>query len=167
MQLTPLDIQQKQFRIRYLRGLDSKEVEAFLHQVADYVSGLLSERDELLKELAEKRRQINAYREREATLKNTLISAQKAVEQMRANAEKEARLLVSEAEVKAERLLNNAHQRLAQLHADISELKRQRTQFELKLRTTIETYLKMLEAQKEEEAEIADLESKITYFPKS
>jgi cell division initiation protein len=88
------------------------------------------------------------------------------VEQMRANAQKEAKLLVSEAEVKAERILNNAHNRLAQIHEDIAELKRQRTQFELKIRATIETYQKMLDMQKEEEAEVEDLESKLKFFTK-
>jgi cell division initiation protein len=85
---------------------------------------------------------------------------------MKVNAQKESKLLVSEAEVKAERILNNAHNRLAQIHEDIAELKRQRTQFELKLRATIETYQKMLDMQKEEEAEAADLESKLKFFTK-
>jgi cell division initiation protein len=166
MQLTPLDIQQKEFRVRFLRGYDPKEVESFLISVADFVSGLLKEKDDLARDLADKNRQLNEHRDREKTLKNTLISAQKAVEQMKANAEKEAKLLVSEAEVKAERILNNAHNRLAQIHEDIAELKRQRTQLEIKLRSTIETYLKMLDMQQEEEAGVADLESKVKFFTK-
>ena len=85
---------------------------------------------------------------------------------MKVNAEKDAKLRVSEAELKAERILNNAHSRLAQIHEDIAELKRQRTQFELKMRATIETYQKMLEMQKEEEVEAEDLERKLKFFPK-
>jgi cell division initiation protein len=166
MQLTPLDIQQRQFRLRFLRGYDPKEVESFLISVADFVSGLLKEKDDLARDLAERNRQLSEHRDREKTLKNTLLSAQKAVEQMKANAEKEARLLVSEAEVKAERILNNAHSRLAQIHEDIAELKRQRTQLEIKLRSTIETYLKMLDMQQEEEAGVADLENKVKFFTK-
>ncbi|NIR18110.1 MAG: DivIVA domain-containing protein, partial [Desulfobacterales bacterium] len=88
------------------------------------------------RELEDKERQLGEHKEREQTLKNTLISAQKTVEQMKVNAQKESKLLVSEAEVKAERILNNAHNRLAQIHEDIAELKRQRTQFELKIRAT-------------------------------
>jgi cell division initiation protein len=166
MQLTPLDIQQRQFRLRFPRGYDPKEVESFLSSVADFVSGLLKEKDDLARDLAERNRQLSEHRDREKTLKNTLVSAQKAVEQMKANAEKEAKLLVSEAEVKAERILNNAHSRLAQIHEDIAELKRQRTQFEIKLRSTIETYLKMLDMQQEEEAGVADLENKVKFFTK-
>jgi cell division initiation protein len=155
MVLSPLEIQQKQFRHRFFKGLDAKDVESFLQKVADQMSGLLKEIDELKRDLGERERQLGEHREREQTLKNTLISAQKTVEQMKVNAQKEAKLLVSEAEVKAERILNNAHNRLAQIHEDIAELKRQRTQFELKLRATIETYQKMLDMHKEEEAEAA------------
>ena len=79
---------------------------------------------------------------------------------------KEKEVNKPEAEVKAERILNNAHNRLAQIHEDIAELKRQRTQFELKIRATIETYQKMLDMQKEEEAEVEDLESKLKFFTK-
>ncbi|MBW1981189.1 MAG: DivIVA domain-containing protein [Deltaproteobacteria bacterium] len=166
MQLTPLDIQQKQFRLRLFRGFDVKEVESFLYQLAEQFSIVLREKDELRKELAEKNRQVQEYRDRERILKSTLISAQKAAERMKANAEKEAKLIVSEAEVKAERILNNAHNRLAQIHEDIAELKRQRTQFEFKVRATVESYMKMLDMQKEEEAEAADIESKVKFFPK-
>ena len=167
MLLSPLEVQQKQFRIRFFRGLDAKEVESFLHKVSEQMSVLLKNIDELKRELEGKERQLSEHQDREQTLRNTLVSAQKTVEQMKLNAEKESKLLVSEAEVKAERILNNAHNRLAQIHEDIAELKRQRTQFELKVRATIETYQKMLDMQKEEEAEAEDLESKLRFFKKS
>ena len=166
MQLSPLEIQQKQFRLKFFRGMDAKEVESFLQKIADQMSALLKNIDDLKRELEEKGRQVGEYREREQILKNTLINAQKAVEQMKVNAEKDAKLRVSEAELKAERILNNAHSRLAQIHEDIAELKRQRTQFELKMRATIETYQKMLDMQKEEEVEAEDLERKLKFFPK-
>lgn len=165
MLLSPLEIQQKQFPNRF-RGLDAKEVESFLQKVADQMSAYLKQIDELRRELEDKERQLGEHQGREQTLKNTLVSAQKTVEQMKANAQKEAKLLVSEAEVKAERILNNAHNRLAQIHEDIAELKRQRTQFEMKIRATIETYQKMLDMQKEEAAEVEDLESKLKFFTK-
>ena len=82
-----------------------------------------------------------------------LINAHKTVEQMKANAEREARLIIADAELKAEKTLQSAHQRLAQLHQDIAELKRQRIQLESKLRSTIESYQQMLDIQKEDEAE--------------
>jgi cell division initiation protein len=167
MLLSPLEIQQKEFRIRFYRGLDAKEVESFMQKVSEQMSALIKSIDQLKRELENRDRQLSEHQEREQILRNTLVSAQKTVEQMKLNAEKEAKLLVSEAEVKAERILNNAHNRLAQIHEDIAELKRQRTQFELKVRATVETYQKMLDMQKEEEAEAEDLESKLKFFKKA
>ena len=68
---------------------------------------------------------------------------------MKDNARKSAELIIAEAEVKAEKILNNAHNRLAQLHEDISELKRQRTQIEVQIGSIVEAHSKLLELSKE------------------
>ena len=51
MPLSPLEIQQKQFRTRVFRGLDAKEVESFLQKAADQMSALLKNLDEAKREL--------------------------------------------------------------------------------------------------------------------
>ena len=52
MLLSPLEVQQKQFRIRFFRGLDAKEVESFLHKVSEQMSVLLKNIDELKRDHA-------------------------------------------------------------------------------------------------------------------
>ena len=64
---------------------------------------------------------------------------------MQENSRKSAELIIADAEVKAGKLLNRAHTRLAQLHEDIAELKRQRMKIELQIRSVIETHSKLLE----------------------
>ena len=54
---------------------------------------------------------------------------------------------MAEAELQAEKILNQAHTRLAQIHDDISELKRQRAQFEVRLRSLIEAHMKILDVE--------------------
>ena len=68
---------------------------------------------------------------------------------MKENALKSAELIIAEAEVKAEKILNKAHNRLAQLHEDIAELKRQRMQIEVQIGSIIEAHTKLLEMGKE------------------
>jgi cell division initiation protein len=68
---------------------------------------------------------------------------------MKDNARKSAELIIAEAEVKAEKILNNAHNRLVQLHEDISELKRQRTQIEVQIGSIVEAHSKLLDLSKE------------------
>ena len=68
------------------------------------------------------------YKKREEIFKRAILNSQKVLEQMKQNAQKSAELIIAEAEVNAEKMLNRAHNRLAQLHEDIAELKRQRMQ---------------------------------------
>jgi cell division initiation protein len=68
---------------------------------------------------------------------------------MKDNARKSAELIIAEAEVKAEKILNSAHNRLVQLHEDISELKRQRTQIEVQIGSIVEGHSKLLDLSRE------------------
>ena len=68
---------------------------------------------------------------------------------MKDNARKSAEVIIADAEVKAEKILNRAHNRLSQLHEDIVELKRQRMQIEVQIRSIIEAHTKLLEIGKE------------------
>ena len=101
------------------------------------------------KEVRRLEMEIQGYRKREETFKRALLNSQKVLDQMKDNARKSAELIIAEAEVKAEKILNNAHNRLAQLHEDISELKRQRMQIEVQIGSIIEAHSKLLEISKE------------------
>ena len=123
MNITPLDIQQQKFKTR-IRGFDVREVDAFLEQVANVFESLHRTHKGMQEEVRRLEIEIQGYRKREETFKRALLNSQKVLDQMKDNARKSAELIIAEAEVKAEKILNNAHNRLAQLHEDISELKR-------------------------------------------
>lgn len=150
MESMTTDLQHLQFRKRW-RGYDPQEVDLALQQAVDQIQALKVENAGLRRDLQEQERDLKQYREREKTIRNVLLTAHRTAEQMKANAEKEATLIVSDGEMKAEKILQEAHQRLAQLHEDIAELKRQRIQLETKLRSTIEAYQQMLDMHKEDE----------------
>ena len=148
MNITPLDIQQQKFKTR-IRGFDIREVDAFLEQVASALESLQKTHKTMQEEVRRLELEIQGYRKREETFKRALLNSQKVLDQMKDNARKSAELIIAEAEVKAEKILNNAHNRLAQLHEDISELKRQRTQIEVQIGSIIEAHSKLLELSKE------------------
>ncbi|MBC8433497.1 MAG: DivIVA domain-containing protein [Desulfobacterales bacterium] len=156
MKFTPLDIQQQQFKIRF-RGFDVREVDAFLEQIADDFESLLSNNVSLQDEISRLKLENQGYRQREETFKRAMLNSQKVLEQMKKNAEKSAELIVADAEVKAEKLLNRAHNRLSQLHEDIAELKRQRIQIEIQVRSILENHTKLLDLG-QEETEVRDEE---------
>lgn len=148
MNLTPLDIQQQQFRVRF-RGFDIHEVDRFLEQLSEAFTALQSENKDLREEMRRQKMETQGYKEREETFKRAMLNSQKVLEQMKENARKSAEVIIADAEVKAEKVLNRAHNRLSQLHEDIAELKRQRMQIEVQIRSIIESHSKLLEIGKE------------------
>ncbi len=148
MQITPLDIQQQKFKTR-IRGFDVREVDAFLEQMANSFEAFQRTYKDLQEEVRRLEIEIRGYRKREETFKRALLNSQKVLDQMKDNARKSAELIIAEAEVKAEKILNKAHNRLAQLHEDITELKRQRMQIEVQIGSIIESHSKLLEISKE------------------
>lgn len=148
MPISPLDIQQQRFRVRF-RGFDVREVDRFLEQVSEYLASLNAENKTLKEDLRRLKLENQGYKEREETFKRAMLNSQKVMEQMKDNARKSAEIIMADAEVKAEKILNRAHNRLSQLHEDIAELKRQRMQIELQIRSVIEAHSKLLEIGKE------------------
>src|SRR5210317_281025 len=166
MNLTPLDISQQKFRTR-IRGFDVREVDAFLEQVANVFESLKRNHKDMQEEVRRLELEIQGYRKREETFKRALLNSQKVLDQMKDNARKSAELIIAEAEVKAEKILNNAHNRLAQLHEDISELKRQRTQIEVQIGSIVEAHSKLLELSKEGIKEMDEEDAKVKLLKKS
>jgi cell division initiation protein len=166
MKITPLDIQQQQFKTRF-RGFDIREVDAFLEQIAETFEGLQKKGQNLSEEVRRLELEIQGYRKREETFKRALLNSQKVLDQMKDNARKSAELVIAEAEVKAEKILNKAHNRLAQLHEDIAELKRQRTQIEVQISSIIEAHSRLLEIGKEGMKESDEADDKIKLLKKS
>ena len=148
MNITPLDIQQQKFKTR-IRGFDVRDVDAFLEQMANVFESLHRTHKDMQEEVRRLQLEIQGYRKREETFKRALLNSQKVLDQMKDNARKSAELIIAEAEVKAEKILNNAHNRLTQLHEYISELKRQRTQIEVQIGSIVEGHSKLLDLSKE------------------
>jgi len=152
LRLTPLDIQQQKFK-KAFRGFDMKEVDAFLELVKRHYEELILENRKLKEEAREQSRRIEEYRERERTLKETMITAQKIVEDIKSAARKEADVVVSQAEIQAEKILRGAQDRLVGVLEDIRELKRQRAQLWSNMKGILDSHSKLLEVQARAEEE--------------
>ncbi len=148
MNITPLDITQKQFR-RRLRGLDPEEVEAFLALVAVEFEAVVKENGALRDENQRIGESLAELKSRERALQETLVTAQKASQEIRDAARKEAEITISDAELQAEKIVQAAHGRFLRIVDDINELKRQRVQFETNVRTLVESHVKLLDAFRE------------------
>lgn len=144
MKISPLDIQQQQFRVKMFRGLDPDDVDSFLQTVAGEMEGLIRENNELKETQARHNRDVLDMAEKERELRETLLSAQRVIEEMKANARKEAELIVSEAELKGERIVADAERQLGELKARIEDIRRQKVQFEMSLKGLLDSFARQL-----------------------
>ena len=149
MKITPLDIQQQQFKGKLFGGLDPEDVDAFLQMVAQEMEVLSRENSELKEQLHNNAETVAGLMSREVQLRETMLAAQKITEEMKANSQKEATLLISEAELKADRILADADRKLAQLTSQIQDLRREKLQFEMALKSLLDTHYKMISLNEE------------------
>lgn len=156
MRITPLDIQQKVFPMKF-RGFDVEEVYAFLEVVREEMEDLLRENATLKEQAHRAETQIKGYRDMETTLRETLMTAQQMVEDYKTNARKEAELLIKEADLRADAMLKEAQEKMIKIHEDIVDLKGIRRHFKEELKRLIESHMRMLEFDVEREEEAGGL----------
>jgi len=152
MRITPLDIQQKQFPMKF-RGFDVEEVYAFLEIIREEMEDLLRENANLKENIQRLENQIKDYKDIETTLRETLLTAQQMAEDYKTNARKEAELVVKEAELRADSMLKDTQEKVIKIHEDIVDLKGIRRHFKEEIKRLVESHLKMLEFDKEREEE--------------
>lgn len=152
MRITPLDIQQKQFPVKF-RGFDEEEVDSFLELVREEMEELLRENASLREEVKKNEKQLKDYKNIETTIRDTLIATQQMVEDYKNNAQKNADLLRKEAELKADTILKEAQEKVVKIHEDIADLKGVRMHFKEEVRRLIESHLRMMDFDKEREEE--------------
>jgi cell division initiation protein len=144
MKITPLDIQQQQFKVKTFRGLDPDDVDAFLQTVAGEMENLIRDNNELKEQHARQNSEMLDIAEKERELREVLLSAQRVIEDMKTNARKEAELIVSEAELKGERIVADAERQLGELKARIEEVRRQKIQFEISFKSLLDSFSQQL-----------------------
>jgi cell division initiation protein len=144
MKITPLDIQQQQFRVRF-RGFDMVEVDNFLDLAANEFEELLRENNRLKEEDRQKAEKIQQLERAERDLHNALISAQQICEEMKNQARKEGELIVEEAKGNARKILESAQGQAIQIEGEIAQLRRQRAEFEASLKSILEMHQSLLE----------------------
>ena len=166
MKITPLDIQQQRFTVRF-RGFDLREVDLFLEQMAHTFEQMQRENESLREEIRRLQRESQGLKKREDTFKRAMVQSQKVLEHMKENAEKQAELIIAEAEIKAERIVSRSQARLDHLQKDIAELKRQRVQIEVEIAAVIDNHAKLLEISRESMQQDDEADEKISVFKNS
>jgi cell division initiation protein len=152
MKTSPMDIQRQTFTKRF-RGFDRDEVRSYLNLVAEEVADLQKKRDDLDREVQRLRSLLDEHREREAILKNTLLTAQRVSEEIKENARRSAESTVKEAELQADRLIEMAQGRAQEVERHIVDLRLGSATLRSDVRTMLERLSHILDLHEEAEAE--------------
>ena len=149
MKITPLDIQQMVFRTK-LRGYDREEVNRFLEELAQTVEFLNRDNAMLRERLAVTEQQVSELKRTETTLSNTLVAAQSLADDVKRSANRDAELIVKEAELKAGEVIRQARVELGETQRDLSQLQKQRLLMVERMRATLHTFERMLDVESAE-----------------
>ena len=164
MNVSPLDLRQQKFKTVF-RGLDPVEVASFLAAVADDYEQALREADRLREDVARLEIVVRGHQEQEKSLQNTLVTAQRLSDEIKAGAEENALRVVHEAESRSALLLDKAQARVEDIQRDIDGLKLKRRDVEASIEATIQALRNTLEFVREQDAR--DREDKLlTYRPR-
>ena len=144
MKLTPIDITHRTFG-RKVMGLDGDEVNAFLLQIAEQIEVLIQEKNHLKETLRERELSLLEYKERDKVLKDTITTATQMSERMRLDADREAKLIIADAQQKSEIITRDSRDSLKKIYQELTELKRARMQFEANLKALAQAHLSLLE----------------------
>lgn len=144
MKIAPIDIAHKTFS-RKVMGVDADEVTQFLRDVADQMEEIIRERNALKEALREKELSMAEFRDRDESIRATITTATRMQEQIRADAEREAKLIQQDAQQKAELIIADARDSLKKIYSEIAELKRARMQFDASLRGLLHAHLGILD----------------------
>ena len=149
MSLTPVEIRHVKLG-RRLGGYDRPATDALLLRIAESFEDVWRERADLRDEIERLEGELARFRELEVLLRNTLVSAERSADELRAQAHREADVILDEARVKARELGGGAENERERVRADIRRLKTIETQMRADYRAFLVTALDRLESDTEE-----------------
>ncbi|MGD9199949.1 MAG: DivIVA domain-containing protein [Chitinispirillia bacterium] len=144
MRITPIDIRKQPFRKTVL-GFDRDEVNSFLEMVANEFEKLSRQNDEMSTKVKILEERLDHYEKIEKTLNETLLTAQKATDEARINAQKEAELIIKDSQIRAEKYEDASRQKVYQLESDLVSLKTQRNSYLVRFKSMLRDQLSLLE----------------------
>jgi len=145
MKIGPVDIRNHTFT-KKMRGVDESEVRDFLDLAADRLEECILEMEDLRSKLDRMEAEVKEYRTLERKMRDSLLSAEQLVDDRVAQAEKEAQIIIKNAEVQGEKLLLGSRTEAGRLQAEIDDLRRQKVTYIERFRALLRSQVKILEA---------------------
>lgn len=139
--ITPLDIQNKEFKRSFFRGYKESEVDQFLDEIIDDYENLYKENIELKDKILILNEQIKQYNNLEKVLKDTLVVAQSTADEVTGAARQKAEAIIEDAEVKSKKLIDAANDDVRNIRKEYEYLKKEIFIFKTRYKSFIEAQL--------------------------
>jgi cell division initiation protein len=123
MPLTPVEIRHLELHRAWLRGYRKSTVDRLLSEIADSFEEVWRERADLADRLDELETEAAKHRELEALLRSTLVSAERAANDMKEQARRESDLIVQEAHAEARRIVREIASEKERLEQDVRKIR--------------------------------------------
>ena len=121
MKITPEDIKKYDFKVVF-RGYNKEQVKNFLNLIADDIQEYQKEYEDLKKRLDSADNQIKSFQEMGNTIEQTLSRVKELYEKSVQNVEKEKDLIIKEANLMAEKVLDEAKDKIKSMESYESKL---------------------------------------------
>lgn len=143
--LTSLDVRRFDFG-RSLRGYNPEKVELFRDQVSEEIERLVRINQDLDTKARSFHEQLRAFRERDKALNEALITAQQLRAEVRDQAEREAQLVLKEAQAEGARIVEGARAEVRRIEQELDALDRSRRTYLAQMRALLARQLSEVEA---------------------
>ncbi len=142
--ITAIEIRNQQFS-KSIRGYNEEEVKNFLYRLSQDYENLYSENARLKEEMQKLQYDLDKYYKMEETMNNSLILAQQTAQELKANAQKEAELSLTDSKRKISEVLMIYQEIIKRMNVFGAEIKAQ-----------VEAHLDMLEKNQEKIDKMTD-----------
>lgn len=143
MNYTPNDLDNIKFK-KGLRGYSEDQVNDVLDNVIQDYELYIKENIELKDRISVLNEGIQHYKNIEESLQNTLVVAQQTGEEIKKNSYDKAENIVKEAELRAQKIINDANQEVIKIRFEYEEMKKRLHLFKTKSETLILSQLELL-----------------------
>ena len=157
MKIAPVEIRKYEFK-KVLRGYDPDEVRYFLEMIADELEALNREKSELESKVKSHQEKLQEYRQIEKSMQDALIVAKETSDRSMANTKKESKLIIADAEAKADRIVEGARKEASKIRQDIEKLRMQKDSFIVKIKNILRSEFELIDALDKSDTKFEDVD---------
>lgn len=144
--LKPKEISEKTFDKTLGFGYRMDDVDSYLKDVSDSMSELMEKNEELQKKLEILADKLTEYREDEESLRTAILSSQKLGDSLIREAKTKSEIIMRDATIKAEAMVNNAKRQIERENEGLERLQREVASFKNRLFALYRQHIEIVSA---------------------